>query len=640
MAILPKMQTEEVLVAERPRNVTVWQAAAILYGDWGTSKAYILGLAFAIAAYSSFWLVLGVSILSIFVALNYILICKYYPNGGGVYSSVRTRSKVLAMVGGFFLTADYIVTASLSALSAFNYLGVESPELWAIFSILLVGLINFLGPRHSGSLAVVISLMTFAIVVSIGILSIPHWKEAQSLLEPIHTGWRVTWIDFVSIIVALSGIEAIANTTGVMKLDPGSTLAKPSVSKTATPAILLVLCEVSFFTVLFAFMTGALPGLHIEGTEMSAPGYPNVRDAILRYMGEVFATDAFGASFGKIFGIAVSFVFGMLLLSAVNTALVGLNSLFFVMAHDKQLPEVFKKLNRFGVPYIPLAIATLASASLLVFVHDMEGLANLYAVGFVGAIATNLGATATNQKLPMLFSERAFMVMTCFIMTSIEITLFIEKPDARTFVIAILAGGLLLRALVLEHKEKKVPAAPCLVPLSQAAQKALHVEKKPEPLPAAPQTSFPISLARPALGKDGKHLHQGPLLCATTHIGKSLEFAIEECLQHSQKLYLLFIREQKINHHIKIDQNWLEDPQACSLFDYTLSKLPSTLFSFIYAVSSQPGAIIVDKASSLPVARVILGKSRESRLIRMVRGNTVNEVRDHLPKGVDLFVVS
>ena len=41
----------------RPRNVDWKRAAALLYGDWGTSKAYVIGLAFAVAGYSSFWLI-------------------------------------------------------------------------------------------------------------------------------------------------------------------------------------------------------------------------------------------------------------------------------------------------------------------------------------------------------------------------------------------------------------------------------------------------------------------------------------------------------------------------------------------------------------------------------------------------------
>src|SRR6185503_18263885 len=97
---------------KRPRNVNALQAAAILYGDWGTSKAYVIGLAFALAGYSSFWLIALVGILNLLVGLNYIIICKHYPEGGGVYASVRRRSKIVALVGAFCLIADYLVTAA------------------------------------------------------------------------------------------------------------------------------------------------------------------------------------------------------------------------------------------------------------------------------------------------------------------------------------------------------------------------------------------------------------------------------------------------------------------------------------------------------------------------------------------------
>src|ERR1700744_6069585 len=43
--------------SKRPRNVDWTRAAAILYGDWGTSKAYVVGLGFALPGYSSFWLI-------------------------------------------------------------------------------------------------------------------------------------------------------------------------------------------------------------------------------------------------------------------------------------------------------------------------------------------------------------------------------------------------------------------------------------------------------------------------------------------------------------------------------------------------------------------------------------------------------
>ena len=55
----------------------------------------------------------------------YEIICRLFPDGGGVYSSAKQRSQLLAVVGGLLLCADYVVTASLSCLDAFHYLGVQ-----------------------------------------------------------------------------------------------------------------------------------------------------------------------------------------------------------------------------------------------------------------------------------------------------------------------------------------------------------------------------------------------------------------------------------------------------------------------------------------------------------------------------------
>src|SRR5438874_13757184 len=111
-------------IVKRPRNVGVPRAAAILYGDWGTSKAYVIGLAFAVAGYSSFWLIAAMCLLTALVGLNYIVICRLYPDGGGVYASVRHRREVVSIVGAFLRLPDYLVTAAIRALPAFRYLGV------------------------------------------------------------------------------------------------------------------------------------------------------------------------------------------------------------------------------------------------------------------------------------------------------------------------------------------------------------------------------------------------------------------------------------------------------------------------------------------------------------------------------------
>src|SRR5438045_9542849 len=90
----------------RPRNVDWKRAAALLYGDWGTSKAYVLGLAFVAASFSSLPLILAVCGLTGLVAINYGVICAYFPEGGGVYSAAKSQGRLLAVVGALLLIAD------------------------------------------------------------------------------------------------------------------------------------------------------------------------------------------------------------------------------------------------------------------------------------------------------------------------------------------------------------------------------------------------------------------------------------------------------------------------------------------------------------------------------------------------------
>src|SRR6201981_1860019 len=303
---------------KRPRNVDSPRAAAILYGDWGTSKAYVIGLAFAVAGYASFWLIALMCVLTALVGLNYMIICRLYPDGGGVYASVRHRSQVISIVGAFLLIADYLVTAAISSLSAFAYLGVPHPEKFAAAAILVIGLLNLLGPKHTGGLAFLVSVPTALVVITLGLFSLPHLDQAFGHLQPLHGTLAQNWAGFVGIVLALSGVEAVANATRVMKLDPGSTDDRPSVVKTSTPAILVVMIEVCIFTALLGLAMHALGGLQIVNGDVNAPGAEGVRDYMLRYMGEVFVGGAFGLTLGHAFGFIVSIVFALLLLSAVN----------------------------------------------------------------------------------------------------------------------------------------------------------------------------------------------------------------------------------------------------------------------------------------------------------------------------------
>lgn len=611
----------------RPRNVDAPRAAAILYGDWGTSKAYVIGLAFAVGGYGSFWLIAAMCVLTALVGVNYMAICKHYPDGGGVYASVRHRSEIISIVGAFLLIADYMVTAAISALSAFDYLGLPHPELFSALAIAVIGGLNYFGPRHTGGLAFLISVPTALVVLLLAAFCIPHLGTAVHNLEPLSGGFAKNWKGFVGVVLALSGVEAIANSTGVMKLNPGTSDARPNVSKTSTPAILWVMIEVCLFTALLGLAMEALPGLTINSGNVDAPGHAGVRDYMLRYMGEQFVGNAAGHFFGgtislavgHVAGLLVSFVFAGLLLSAVNTAIVDLIAISFLMSRDGELPPRFQKLNGFGVPNLGIVTATLVPIVLVIAVKDMEGLADLYAVGVVGAIATNLGASSTDSKLGLVRWERALMFFTFLIMLAIEISLFVDKPSARVFAGSILLIGLILRGLASERSNRQKKAAE-----AEAARIAAVAQTSP-----GLQTTISYN----------PNLASGtPMICAVRGVGKTMDFAIEEARETHRPLYLLFIRTVPILSEEDYKRRWQDDAEARDVFLKAREQAAGYPVFPCYAVSDAVAHTIVDITATTGASYLILGAPERSGLAHLLRGSIVREISSMLPEDIHLLV--
>ena len=74
------------------------------------------------------------------------------------------------------------------------------------------------------------------------------------------------------------------------------------------------------------------------------------KEDMLRFLGEHFATLTAGPTagpfVGPVFGWIVGLVFGVLLLSAVNTAIIAVVGVIYLMAPDGEFPRPVTKLNR------------------------------------------------------------------------------------------------------------------------------------------------------------------------------------------------------------------------------------------------------------------------------------------------------
>jgi len=599
------------LQVNRPRNLDWKRAAALLYGDWGTSKAYVLGLAFAAAGYASLPVIMAVCALTALVGYNYSIVCREFPDGGGVYSAAREQSRLLASVGALLLLANFLVTAALSGWSGMRYFGVPREHV-AIATVLIVaalGLVNFFGPKHSGSLSIWMAVPTLIIVVAIVSLSVPHLTTTH--LRPSSAGMGGTWRGFVGVILALSGVEAIANMTGVMKLDPASSPGKPRVGKTAARALLVVAIEVVLGTAILGWAMLSLP-------ERFTPELLHHKEDMLRFLGEVYARSVFGREVGAIFGVVVGVVYGVLLLSAVNTAILATVGVVFMMAQDGELPRQLTRLNRYGVPLIPLVAATLLPIAIVAITADFEALAGKYAIGVVGAITVNLGACTVNKRLSLGWTNRTVMGVTFLALLAVELTIANTNPPALFFAVSVVVVGLAIRAY--SHKLSGLKTLTVTREVAEAVSPAT------------------VERLRPRL-KEGQRI-----MVAARGVTPVLRFALDEAFLRKATLCVLYVKEIAVfiggNPAEEKRSRWQDDPHAAAIMSLVLKLGQESQVDVlpVYAVSTDPAATILDLTATLGVDYLMLGAAQRFTMAKLLKGNVVAQVAAGLPEDIQLII--
>ncbi|HEV7300861.1 MAG TPA: amino acid permease [Tepidisphaeraceae bacterium] len=630
-----------LLSSTRPRTLSWKQAAGLLFGDWGTSRLYVLGLAFLFAGRSSFWLILSMSLLILAVGWAYSQICRIYPDGGGVYSAAKRRSRTLAVVGALLLFADYTITASLSALEAFHYFGLplqkhamvqqavaattnpgiaapdmpagspatvvdagdaivlnhkaaaaeheqlfawDSPGLWAIVAIGALGLFNLLGPKHSSAFAIAAALGMILITMLIVFGSIPHVDWGQLEIGHLNHDFGSTWVAFVSIVLALSGVEAIANLTGVMKKPVGATASK---------AVWIVAIEVALFNVLLALVMLSIFPLDREAH----------KNDMLAYIAKVRV--------GEWAEWCVRIVGGVLLLSATNTAINGLMSVVYVVSRDGELPAFFQKTNRYGTPWIAAALAMGTPAFVLLLVHDLESLVALYAIGVVGAVAIDVSLCAIHPRLRSPW-RKVPMATLGVLLVAIWITLAFTKLHALAFVGIVMAIGLTARYATKQLQKRRGPK---LSLLRQAIAEQVTSE---------------------AMGKP-------KILLGTYGSDLLASVALREAQSRNATLVVCFVRQVALSYGYDDGTKLTIDTDLAALrtfsrflemgHDAGVTVLP------VYESGQDAAELIAETAALYGCEEVLIGTSRQGALYHLIKGTFQRRLEALLPGEVKVKVV-
>lgn len=594
-----------LVTQRRPRDLDWFHAGPLLFGDWGTSRLYVLGLAFASVGFASPLYLVALSLLMIGVAWAYSIICSKFHDGGGVYTAARQLSPMLSVIGATLLMADYIVTASLSLVDAFHYFGLPEDVIFACCAVALTGLgvLHWLGAKSAGRFALWIAIAAMAFSALIAIMSVPFLKEGIGQIKwGAKPPWE-RWTAFAGIILALSGVEAVANMTGIMK-EP--------VDRTSKRTIWPILGEVATLNIVFSVALLGVIGLAQAGALAHSFSDEQIRNSAMKVLAIEVGQYWIGENAGYVLGKIAAVIFGLLLVSAANTVIVDMIGVLYSLGRDGELPKPLTKLNYSGVPVIPLLIACGAPVLVLLVTTDLEQLSHLYAIGVCGAISLNVVCCAINKKLGLSSAQRAGMWVIGAIVSAIWVTIAITKPQATLF-----AGGLVVLVLGLRFGAKfLVPAG--REPMTEPELGWLAEVKR------APTT---VDMSRPRI------------MLAARGRGQA-EFAVDLARRRGATLFVIYVKTMRVLEVGGQSVPKIEDDRGAqeSLGNViVLAKRYGVVVYPIYVCATDVAGEILDYTVTYACDTLIMGKTLRRAFARAIEGDVIQQVVQQLPSEVALI---
>ena len=172
------------------RQLTWFLAWAVVFCDIGTSVYYVPGILYGNVGDKTPFFILLTTLAFIPLALKYIEITWRNPEGGGVVTNTtKAFGPMWGCLGGMLITTSYFLTAAISAVSGFHYIGSVLPFLdahivpFACVGLLALAILNIIGIRESATVALVMAVTALivcmvVIAFSAKSLSFDQWTQA------------------------------------------------------------------------------------------------------------------------------------------------------------------------------------------------------------------------------------------------------------------------------------------------------------------------------------------------------------------------------------------------------------------------------------------------------------------------------
>jgi amino acid transporter len=382
--------------------ISYWRASAIVISDLASSAYYALGIAVKAVGPSAPWFILFVMIFAYGIRAVYIESSSMFVRGG-VYRVVHEAlGETAAKFSVSALLFDYLITAPISAVSAGQYIsGLVNSLLpyvnpaWKIptaFSSTVIAVVielyfwrkNIIGLEESSEKALRIFQVTAILAAVLFVWSVVTIFMRGASLPPFTVALSDDALGLLKGVDWLKTIGAVGILVGmghsILAVSGEETLAQVyrEIEAPKLPNLLKTGMVIFLFALVFTGFNSLFAGMIVPQNEVIGEYNDNVLSGLAMHLVGNHAV-LLGL---QAFVVVVGF---LILAGAVNTALIGANSVLNRVAEDGVLHSWFRKPHeKYGTSYRILHTLAILQVLIIIATHgDVFLLGEAYAFGVV-----------------------------------------------------------------------------------------------------------------------------------------------------------------------------------------------------------------------------------------------------------------
>jgi len=587
-------------------------AWAVVFADLGTSVFYVPAILYAQVGGLAAAFVAIATVAFVFVALEHLEVAHRYPKGGGgVAAAVEAFGPRVGVVSGALMVSAYLLTISISVVSALQYIAVLYPwpheiEVLSAAVLLVLGFLHWIGIRELARLALLLGLATLAVegtlIAAVVVqLSPGDWAELGLQLRRVRSvGWAEGASGFAAAWLAFSGLESLGQLAPAVR-EPRRRVIRIA----ATLVVVSMVVTVPLFT---ALAVEAAQASHLR------PEPALLAPVALKYGGRPLLA-------------ALAFTGAGLLLVAANVAFIGCYNVFKAVGEHGYLPAILAQRNkRFGTPRAAVIVITSAALALVFATHgNLLALGRIFAFGLLGSYAiTSVSLTVLRWRERRIGASFVVGVVASLALLIPWVTSWFTKPQATVYGACV--TGLQLAIAFVTHRGWIRSGRFGYLRAASAEQAAAE----------HPRAAEVVTL--------GEALALRPTVPSTTMValrGPNRNLCVEATRRArgagDAAVYVIFVDEIP---GLFFPPRTGPSDEALDVLDEAVSDINKAGMEAvpIWRIAHDAGASIAEAAEELAVKCILVGTTARSAVWQFLRGDVLKELIRELPDPIHVVI--